>query len=145
MPGGGSHIFAEPDQYEARLRQAQIEFLITPRGGFDASLTWAELSQVSVLYCEEAFPRIAYLRLPSHLVFVTFPQTGPMPVWDGMQMRAGEVMFHGSGHCLHQSTLGLSGWSVIAVNPERLADFYKALTGEPLVIPATASVLQPAR
>ena len=80
-------------------------------------------TQVSLLYCEEVFPRIAYLRLPPHLVFVTFPQAGPMPVWDGMQMQAGDVMFHGSGHRLHQSTLGLSGWSVIAADPELLARF----------------------
>ena len=59
-------------------------------------------------------------------------------------MQAGDVMFHGSGQHLHQSTLGLSGWSVIAADPQRLADFYKVLTGEPLVILATASVLQPA-
>ena len=56
-----------------------------------------------------------------------------------------DLMFHGSGHRLHQSTLGRSGWSVIAADPERLADFCKAVTGEPLVIPAIASVLQPAK
>jgi AraC-like DNA-binding protein len=34
---------------------------------------------------------------------------------------------------------------VIAADPERLADFYKALTGKPLVTPVIASVLQPVR
>ena len=97
------------------------------------------------IFQKAALARIAYLRLPPHLVFITFPQAGPMPVWDGMQMQTGDVMFHGSGRHLHQSTLGLSGWSVIAADPQRLADFYKVLTGEPLVILATASVLQPAR
>ena len=53
MPGGGTRTFLEPDQYEASLRQAQIEAVIVPRGKFSARLTWAELPHLQVLRCEE--------------------------------------------------------------------------------------------
>jgi AraC-like DNA-binding protein len=145
MPGGSTRTFLDSDQYEGDLRQAQIQSLITPQGEFNARLTWAELNHLRLLYCEEAFPRIAYLCLPPHLVFVAFPHSGPMPVWNGMQMQAGDVMLHGRGQRLHQSTLGFSGWSVIMADPEWLDNSYRALTGKPLVMPAEGCVLQPTR
>lgn len=145
MPGGGTSTFLEPDLYEADLRSAAIESLITPLGEFNARLTWAELHHLRLLDCEEAFPRVAYLQLPTHLVIVAFPHSGSMPIWNGIQMQAGDVMLHGRGQRLHQSTLGPSRWSVIAANPEWLDDSYRALTGKALVVPVEGRVLHPAR
>jgi hypothetical protein len=73
MPGGGTRTFLDPDQYEASLRQAQIETLIVPRGKLGARLTWAELHHLQVLRCEEDAPRVAFLQLAPQLAFVTFP------------------------------------------------------------------------
>ena len=39
MPGSGSGTFADPDDYQASLRQARIDFLVTSRGSFNAHLT----------------------------------------------------------------------------------------------------------
>jgi hypothetical protein len=63
MPGSGTRTFLDPDHYEASLRQAQIELVITSRGSFRARFTWAELHHLQLLRCEEDFPRIGYVSL----------------------------------------------------------------------------------
>src|SRR6266481_4895195 len=63
MPGSGTRTFLDPDRYEASLRQAQIELVVTSPGAFKARLTWAELHHSQLLRCEEDFPRIGYVSL----------------------------------------------------------------------------------
>ncbi len=108
MPGSGTRTFLEPDHYEASLRQAQIEILIALSSKFKARLTWAELHDLQVLRCEEDFPRVAYVGLAPQLSFVTFPaNSGPLPVWGGTELQPGEIVLHGRGERMHQSTPGV--------------------------------------
>src|SRR6516162_11777585 len=146
MPGGGTRTFLEPDHYEVNLRQAQIEAVIVPRGKFSARLTWAELHNLQVLRCEEDFPRLAYVQLAPGLAFVTFPaDSGPLPVWRGREMQAGEIMVHGRGERLHQSTSGPAVWNVIAIDPAQLERYARAFLGTPFSLPAEGRTLQPSR
>ena len=146
MPGGGTHTFLEPDHYEASLRQAQIEAVIVPRGKFRASLTWAGLHHLQVLRCGEDSPHVAYLQLAPSLAFVTFPaDSGPFPVWRGREMQAGEIMVHGRGERLHQSTSGPAVWNVIAIDPAQLERYARAFLGTPFSLPAEGRTLQPSR
>ena len=109
MAGGGTRTFLEPDHYEASLGQAQIQALILPRDKFRARLTWAELHNLQVCRCQEDAPRIAYLQFAPGLAFVSFSaDSGPLPVWRGTEMQAGDTMFHGRGERLHQCTPGPS-------------------------------------
>ncbi len=124
MPGSGTRTFLEPDHYEASLRQAQIEILIALSSKFKARLTWAELHDLQVFRCEEDFPRVAYVRLAPQLSFVTFPaHSGPLPVWGGTELRPGEIVLHGRGERLHQSTPGSFVWNVIALDPAQLEQY----------------------
>ncbi len=145
MPGCGMHVYIDVDRYEAGLRQAHIEFVVTPHGEFKNRLTWIELHSLQLLYCEENFPNISLLSLPSNLVFIAFPQSGPMPLWNGMQIRVGEVALLGLGRQVYQSTPALCGWSVIAAKPEELENAYEVLTGKRLALPLEGRVLRPAR
>ena len=146
MAGGGTRTFLEPDHYEASLGQAQIQALILPRDKFRARLTWAELHNLQVLRCEEDAPRIAYLQFAPGLAFVTFSaDSGPLPVWRGTQMQVGEIMFHGRGERLHQSTPGPFVWNVIAMDPAQLEYYGRALSGTPFSLPVEGRTLQPSR
>jgi AraC-like DNA-binding protein len=146
MPGGGTRTFLEPDHYEVSLRQAQIEAVIVPRGKFSARLTWGELHNLQVLRCEEDFPRLAYVQLAPGLAFVSFPaDSGPLPVWRGREMQAGEIMFHGRGERLHQSTAGPGVWNVIAIDSAQLERYGRALSGAPFSLPPEGRTLQPSR
>ena len=144
MPGSGTRTFLEPDHYEASLRQAQIEILVALSPQFRARLTWAELHDLEVLRCEEDFPRVAYVCLGPQLSFVTFPaNSGPVPVWGGTELRPGEIVFHGRGERLHQSTPGSFAWSVIALDPFQLEQYGRALSGKPFSLPSEGKILRP--
>ena len=144
MPGSGTRTFLEPDHYEASLRQAQIEILIALTPQFKARLTWAELHDLEVLRCEEDLPRVAYVRLSPQLSFVTFPaNSGPVPVWGGTELRPGEIVFHGRGERLHQSTPGSFVWNVIALDPVQLEQYGRALSGKPFTLPSVGKILRP--
>ena len=144
MPGSGTRTFLEPDHYEASLRQTQIEILIALAPQFKARLTWAELHDLEVLRCEEDFPRVAYLCLGPQLSFVTFPaHSGPVPVWGGTELRPGEIVFHGRGERLHQSTPGSFVWNVIALDPFQLEQYGRALSGKPFSLPSEGKILRP--
>ena len=143
MPGGGTRTFLEPDHYEASLRQAQIEAVIVPRDKFSARLTWGELHHLQVLRCEEDSPRLAYVQLAPSLAFVTFPAGfEPRPVLHGRDMQPGDIMFHGRGERLHQSTAGPSVWNVIAVDPAQLERYGRSLSGRPFSSPPEGRTLQ---
>ena len=144
MPGSGTRTFLEPDHYEASLRQAQIEILIALSPKFKARLTWAELHDLQVLQCEEDFPRVAYVCLGPQLSFVTFPaHSGPLPVWGGTELRPGEIVFHGRGERLHQSTPASFVWNVIALDPVQLEQYGRALSGKPFTLPSEGKILRP--
>ena len=144
MPGGGTRTFLEPDQYEASLRQAQIEAVMVPRGKFKARLTWAELHRLQVLRCEEDSARVAYLQLAQGLASVTFPEDSQeQPVWRGREMQAAEIVFHSRAERLHQATPGPSVWNVITMDPAQLERYGRALSGKPFPSHGDGRVLQP--
>lgn len=146
MPGSGTRTFLDPDHYEASLRQAQIDLIITCWSQFKARLTWAELHHLQLLRCEEDFPRIGYVSLAPRLVFVGFPApSDPLPVWWGRELQAGDIMFHSRGERLHQSTPGPSIWSVIALDPVQLNNYGLALSGKPLSSPREGQVVRPSQ
>ena len=143
MPGSGTSTFTDPDDYEAGLRWAQMNLLATSRD-FKARLTWAELHCVRLLRSQEDLPRIAYVSLEPALVFVTFPTTvDPPPVWGGVDVQSGNIMFHSRGERLHQRMRGPCLWSLIALPPRHLQDYGGALFGKPLPVPSTGRVLRP--
>jgi AraC-like DNA-binding protein len=146
MPGGGTHTFFEPTHYEASLREAQIDAVIISRGEIKGRLTWAELHHLQVLRCDEDRQRVAYAHLAPRLAFVTFPaDPEPLSAWRGTKLQAGEIIFHGRGERLHQSTPGPFVWSVLAVDPAPLDHYSRALTGKPLSSPLERRILRPSR
>jgi AraC-like DNA-binding protein len=146
MPGGGTRTFLDPDHYEASLRDAQIEAIIISRGHFRARLTWAELHHLQMLRCEEDSSRVAYVRLAPRLAFVTFPTNSALlSVWRGMELQAGDIVFHSRGERLHQFAPGSFVWSVIAIDPAQLEHDGRALTGKRVTPPLEGKLLRPSR
>jgi AraC-like DNA-binding protein len=146
MPGGGTRTFLDTDHYEASLHEAQIEAVIVSRGQFRARLTSAELHHLQILRCEEAPPHVAYVRLAPRLAFVTFPDnSAPLPVWRGMELQAGDIVFHSRGERLHQFAPGSFVWSVIAIDPVQLEHDARALTGKNVAPPPEGQLLRPSR
>ena len=146
MLGNGAYAFTEPSDYEASVDEAKIELVVTGGGPFKAILTRAELGQLHLLGSQEELASIAYVGLRADLVFVTFPtRFNPPPVWGGEELRSGEMIFHGLGEHMHARTAGPSGKGFIALKPERLAFWSKALTEEEVVPPNFGRIVRPSR
>ncbi|MGC2198736.1 MAG: helix-turn-helix domain-containing protein [Stellaceae bacterium] len=145
MPGSGTGTFIDPNDYQASLRQARIELLVTSRGAFNARLTWATLHHLQLIRGEENLPRIAYVSLDPTLVFVGFA-TYPDPpmLWGGTELQPGDIIFHSRGKRFHQRTSGPCSWSMVGLTLELLEKYSGALSGKALSLPATARILRPA-
>jgi AraC-like DNA-binding protein len=145
MPGGGTSTFTDPNDYQANLREARLDLVLTGAGGFRARLTWATLHQFHLLRSEEELPRIAYVSLAPELVFVGFTERADPPMlWDGDELQPGEIIIHSRAEQFHQRTTGPSRWCLIGVAPDHLGQYGAALSGRPLPLPAAARILRPA-
>jgi hypothetical protein len=145
MPGSGTRTFVEPDQYEARLRPAQVELVVTSTGEFKARLTWVELRHLQLFRGEGNLPRIAFVSLPPRLVFVGFPaDSSPAAVWRGTELQGGSIMLHSLGERLHEVTTGPSIWGLIALEPALLDEYIQVFSEKPLLRAQPGRVLCPA-
>jgi hypothetical protein len=111
-------IFVEPDDYQAKLSQANFEILLTGSGTFKTRLTSSSLHHLHLLSCEEELPRVAHVRLPWAWSFVTLttPDSSPM-FYNGIELRAGDLLVHARGECFFQRTMGPCAWVLLAVTP----------------------------
>ena len=145
MPGSGTWIFVDPDDFQARLRRAHVDLLLTDRGEFKARLTWASLHHVYVLRVEEAPTRVAYVSLPAAWSFVAFTEPTSSPLlWNGMPLTAHDIVMHGCGERFYQRTTGPSIWTLLVLAPARLEKYAATLSGRPLLTSANSGrVLRP--
>jgi AraC-like DNA-binding protein len=146
MQRGGATEFTDPDNYQVSIGGAKFDFVFSCQKGFEARLTWVELRNSRLLRCQETLARIAHIKLNSDSVFVAFPtwHSSP-PIFNGVEVRPGEIVFHSSGERLHQRTVGPSRWGLISVATQSLAACGKALNGYDLVAPPVPRILRPSR
>jgi len=145
MPGSGTSTFIDPDDYQASLRQARLDLLVTSQGVFKARLTWVSLHCLQLLHSDEDLPRIAYASLAPALIFVGFAtRPNPSMLWGGGELQTADIIFHSRGERFHQRTTGPCGWSLLGFVPKHLERYCEALLGKPLSLPAAARILRPA-
>jgi len=144
MSGAGAIRLDDLDDCEAWLPAAEIKFVFTEPGPFDARVTWAKLPNALILDVTEDLARIAYLALPPDSVFVSFAKgRGKEIIWNGRHIPFGQFLYHAPGERFHQRVPAVSHWGVVAVASEFLASFGSAFAGEGLVPPRTTQVLRP--
>jgi AraC-like DNA-binding protein len=146
MSTSGTTKFTDADDYEASVRWAKLNLVLRCEKDFQARLTWVELRNLRLLRGQENLPRVAYVSMTSGSVFVALlARDGPPPIWDGVEVQPGDIVFHSRGKRMHQRTRGPSQWGFIALASEHLAACGKALTGFNLVPPRVARILRPLR
>jgi len=146
MAENGTATFTNPDDYQAGIGDASVNFIVTGGGEFNARLTWLNLRRFRVLRASENLPRIAFISLSPARVFISFPSSeGPPLTYGGLGVQFGDVVFHSRGERTHQRTNGESQWGLISLPPEQLAACGKALTGRKITSPPAGRVLRPSR
>jgi AraC-like DNA-binding protein len=140
MPGSLTCVFTEPEIFEKVLsRDGFTGLLITRGGSFRARLTQITLDRLRLAAVEEELARIAFIVVPADTAFVVLPiSQGPIAVWGGFEMRAGEITMFLPGERLHAITAGTANWGTLQVSARRLMQYGRALTGAVLPVPPAA-------
>jgi hypothetical protein len=98
MPTGGATTFIDSDDYRASVAGARVDLVFTHPGDFNARLTWVKLPNLRLFSAKENLPRIAYVSLAPEFAFIGFPtQFDPPPVWKGVELQRGDIVFHSRG------------------------------------------------
>ncbi|MFL5279505.1 MAG: helix-turn-helix domain-containing protein [Rhodopila sp.] len=121
-----------------------LDVLVLQPRGFQARVTWLELPLLKLLRLQEASTRIAFVRLPPEFIFITFPIVRGTPlICDGIELRFGEIMFHGRGDRFHQRTAGPCRWGTVSLTPSSLSAWSMTIIGQSLTPPLVRQILRP--
>jgi AraC-like DNA-binding protein len=145
MAEGGTLRFGDPDGYAAAFTNLRLNLTITGGGDFKSQLTWLKLKFLQVYRCRESLPRIGYISFSPEPIFLSFPINAASPVFGGIAVRNGNMVFHSRGERVHQRFSGLCQWGLVALSAEQLASSYKALTGQTIAMPRESTLIKPPR
>src|SRR5262245_29130635 len=113
MIGCGTATFTDPDDFRANLPGPAIDLVLTASERFKARLSWLEMAELHVLQVEESAPRIAFLSLPAKSIVISFALGGdPTVLWNGVALRPGQLVVHGSDDHFHQRIAGPVRWGM---------------------------------
>ena len=144
MAENGTATFASSDDYRAAIGAANVNLVVTRGGGFFGRLTWLSLRHIHVLRGCENLPRIAFIELPAHRAFISFPTSDASSFsYGSVRLQFGDFVFHSLGERIHQRSDGAGQWGLISLPPEQLAACAKALTGVAITSPSEGRVLRP--
>jgi AraC-like DNA-binding protein len=133
MTGFGTKAFTNPDDYRAGLAGAEVGLVVTGRPPFEAQLSWVDMSCLRLRAIEEKAPRVAFISLPPRSLVLTFSLArNAALLWNGLGLPRGCFVLHAPGERFHQRATGAVRWGLIAVSPQDLARYSRALLGADL-------------
>ena len=143
MPASGSCIFTDIDEYKASLEE-MVELLVVPSRGFRAQLTRVKLGALRLTRVDEALSRVAYIALPQGVAAISFSLQPDSPlIYDGAELRFGDIIFHDWDQHLHQRTTGTSRWGSIWLPAASLTNSSWTLLGSDVVSTSRGRVMRP--
>jgi AraC-like DNA-binding protein len=144
MRATGTAVYTNPDDYRAGIGGASLDLILTGYGDFKARLTWVKLPHLHVYRGQETVKRIAYVSLEPARTFVSFPLTAPWPtVWNGVELKLGDIVLHSRGERAHQWTKGMSHWALLSLPLGQLPHYCKVLAELNLIEGPVGRVLRP--
>jgi AraC-like DNA-binding protein len=144
MAGCGTAIYTDPEDYRLNVPGATIDLVPSGIGPFRARVTWAKLRHLRLVLVEETRARAAFVSLDPSSVFVSFSLSRtPSLVWNGVETRRGDLVFHRRRDGFHQLTRAANRWGLISISHDDLAFYARALLHTTLASPRTATLLKP--
>jgi AraC-like DNA-binding protein len=137
--------FSDADSYAAGFGDARMILTITGSGDFSARLTQLTLEHLALYRCCESLPRIAHISLPPEQISLSFPIGTTSLVSDGLILRSGAMVLHGSGESIYQRSDGTCHWGLIALSADHFDRCSKALTGRGITPAQETRIFHPAR
>jgi hypothetical protein len=143
MPDSGSGLFTDIEEYRAAL-PIPSELLVLKPSSFRVFLTVGKLPHMGLLRVCEAAARVAYVRLRSTELVVSFPTSrNSAPIYNGVELRRGELVVHQPGECFHHRTTGDSCWGAIFTSAAYLSTASLTVLGRALPPPRATGIVTP--
>ena len=145
MPSSKVSAFADPDQYGAAIRAADVTAVPTARGDFHAELTRIDFDRLWMQRFYESGPVVKFStfhRQRAPIVFLTRPDQSAIH-HGGVDVSSGDIVVYGSGVSIHHKTSAASHWGAMSLSPEDLARTACALVGRDLSPPSDTYRVRP--
>ena len=144
MTATGTAVYTNPDDYRAGIEDANLDFVLTGQGDFKARLTWIKLPKLHLFRGRENVQRIAYVSLAPVRTFVSFPLTSPSSsVWNGVELKPGDIVLHSCSERAHQWTKGASQWALVSLPLGQLPHYCKSLAELDLIECPVGRIVRP--
>ena len=144
MPSSAVRTFTDPDAFQAAIRDAQADGVITGRGKFRAESTTIRLDRLSLQRCEETLPRTVYSAVDPKvfgIIFATSP--GHQVHINGLELAPDEIIEFRRGSEGHNRSTGACQWGTIALTPENAAAAGQTIIERVLLAPPLTHPIKP--
>jgi hypothetical protein len=139
-------LFTDPQRFQAAVRPAEVEVLVTTKGDFHAEFTRVELPRLWIQRAREKLPRIVHSALSAERPPVFFLASADQAAThhSGMNVSFGEIIWERAGSVHHIRSWGPCHWGTISLPRDDLAAAGHALVGRDVAAPAITRRLRPA-
>jgi AraC-like DNA-binding protein len=142
----GSRVlsFTDPYPYQAAIRGAEIEIVITAGGGFRADLTQVNLPRLLLQHGRETLPRIFHGAVNARRAAISFLADANQPAIHhcGMPVALGDIIVNDSLP-MHRRTDAPCRWRSMSLTLDEFADAANAIAGRDLGMPSHAQIVRP--
>ncbi|HEY6434247.1 MAG TPA: helix-turn-helix domain-containing protein [Acetobacteraceae bacterium] len=145
MPGSTIQTFANPYDYQASVRAADLTVVVAARGEFKSQLTRIDLHRLWMQRSEMSLPSVTHSSVHKNrnpILFLADAQQRPM-THSGIEVSPGDIVFNSSGAEHHHRTPANCLWGAMSLTPEDLATYGRTLAGRELTAPAATRVIRP--
>jgi AraC-like DNA-binding protein len=145
MLSSHNFTFADPDPYQAAIRAAEVEVLVTAKGDFRSDLTQVDLHRLWMQRSNEILPRVFHFTISKERAPIVFLADRDQPEirYNGMEVSPGEIIVDAPGATHHWWTRAPTRWAAMSLAPDDLAAAAHALTGRELTVPTVTHVVRP--
>jgi AraC-like DNA-binding protein len=144
MFGSRTFKFTDPYPYQAAIRGAELEVIVTTAGDFRAELMQIDLPRLRISRGRESLPRIFHGAVDAKRVAINFLTAADQPAiyHRGRAVSPGEIIVNDLTS-MHRRTNAPCQWGAMSLTREDLAAAGKAITGHELTAPWHAHVIRP--
>jgi AraC-like DNA-binding protein len=145
MPSGALLSFAEPYQYQERIRPAEVQIIPTARGDFRATLSQVDLHHLTLQRGWQSLPTVVRAALHRSRASIMFHTGGAQPAVriDGIDLLPDILAQGAPGEEHFLQTSADSTWATLTLTPATYAAARATLMGDDADPAMRTSVIRP--
>ena len=144
LPLTATFNLTDPYPYQQALRAAEVEIVITAKGGFRGQVTRIDIGRLWMQRGRENLPNLFTLRLnPTRAAIMFLADTSqPALRHSGVDVSPDQIMVY-SHNVIERRTFAPCHWASMSLPPKDLAAVGLAIAGRELTVPSATYVLRP--